>query len=175
MAEITHESFGQRFGRVMRHWRTSRADAQRAFPESTLQAAAQAITAGEQTHRGEVRFIVEKSLPTDEVWDGVTNRQRALALFADYGVWDTEDNCGVLIYVNLADHKVDIVADRGIDRKIDAATWQAVCRTMTDGFKQGKFHDATLAAIEQVNALLRTHFPASGARPNELPDSPIML
>jgi len=172
---MTHESFGQRCGRVLRHWRSSKADAQRAFPDSTLEAVAQAITAGEQTHRGEVRFIVEKALPTDEVWDGVTNRQRALALFADYGVWDTEDNCGVLIYVNLAEHKVDIVADRGIDRKIDAATWQAVCRTMTEGFKQGNYHDATLAAIEHVNTLLRTHFPANGARPNELPDSPIML
>jgi uncharacterized membrane protein len=51
----------------------------------------------------------------------VTDRQRALALFADYGIWDTEDNCGVLVYVNLADRKVDIVADRGIDRRIDAA------------------------------------------------------
>jgi uncharacterized membrane protein len=172
---MAHDTFGQRFGRVLKHWRSSKTDAQRAFPESTLHAAAQAITAGEQTHRGEVRFIVEKSLPTDEVWDGVTNRQRALALFADYGVWDTEDNCGVLIYVNLAEHKVDIVADRGIDRKIDQATWQAVCRTMTEGFRQGKFHDATLAAIEQVNALLRQHFPATGARSNELPDSPIML
>ena len=172
---MTHESFGQRFGRVLRHWRSSKADAQRAFPDSTLAAVAQAITAGEQTHRGEVRFIVEKSLPTDEVWDGTTNRQRALALFADYGVWDTEDNCGVLIYVNLAEHKVDIVADRGIDRKIDASTWQAVCHTMTAGFKQGNYHDATLAAIEQVNALLREHFPANGARSNELPDRPIML
>jgi uncharacterized membrane protein len=172
---MRNDSFGQRCSRVLRHWRSSKADAQRAFPESTLSAAAQAITAGEQTHRGELRFIVEKSLPTDEVWDGVTNRQRALALFADYGVWDTEDNCGVLIYVNLAEHKVDIVADRGIDRKIDEATWQAVCRTMTEGFRRGDFHNATLAAIEQVNALLRTHFPASGARPNELPDSPLML
>ena len=172
---MTHESFGQRCGRVLRHWRSSKADAQRAFPDSTLEAVAQAITAGEQTHRGEVRFIVEKSLPTDEVWDGVTNRQRALALFADYGIWDTEENCGVLIYVNLADHKVDIVADRGIDRKIDEATWQAVCRTMTEGFRQGRFHDATLAAIEQVNALLRQHFPSNGARPNELPDKPLML
>ena len=166
---------GQRFKRGWRHLTSSSAEAKRAFPETTLTAISEAITAGEQTHRGEVRFIVEKSLPTDEVWDGVTNRQRALALFADYGVWDTEDNCGVLIYVNLAEHKVDIVADRGIDRKIDEATWQGVCRTMTEGFRRGDFHNATLAAIEQVNALLRTHFPANGARPNELPDSPIML
>ena len=126
---MTHEthhpqaSFGQRLGRVLRHWRSTKADARRAFPEDTLNAVAAAITAGERTHRGEVRFIVEKALPADEIWDGLSNRQRALALFADYGVWDTEDNCGVLIYVNLADHKVDIVADRGIDRKIDSATW----------------------------------------------------
>lgn len=166
---------GQRFSRAWHHLTSSKAEATRAFPETTLSAISEAITAGEQTHRGEVRLIVEKSLPFDEAWDGVSNRQRALALFADYGVWDTEDNCGVLIYVNLAEHKVDIVADRGIDRKIDSATWQAVCRTMTDGFKAGQFHDATLAAIKQVNELLRQHFPADGARVNELPDKPLML
>ena len=167
--------FKQRIKRAWRHLRSSDSEAKRAFPETTLSAISEAITAGEQTHRGEVRLIVEKALPFDDAWDGVSNRQRALALFADYGVWDTEDNCGVLIYINLAEHKVDIVADRGIDRKIERATWQAVCRTMTDGFRQGNYHDASLAAIEQVNALLREHFPADGARPNELPDRPIML
>ncbi|MEW6761902.1 MAG: TPM domain-containing protein [Pseudomonadota bacterium] len=166
---------GQRLGRAWRHLTSSSMEAKRAFPEATLTAIGEAITAGEQTHRGEVRLIVEKGLSFDDAWDGVTNRQRALALFADYGVWDTEDNCGVLIYINLAEHKVDIVADRGIDRKIDSATWQAVCRTMTEGFRNGQFHEATLAAIEQVNALLREHFPANGARPNELPDKPLML
>jgi len=166
---------GQRMGRAWRHLTSSSAEAKRAFPETTLTAIGEAITAGEQTHRGEVRLIVEKGLSFDDAWDGVTNRQRALALFADYGVWDTEDNCGVLIYINLAEHKVDIVADRGIDRKIDSATWQAVCRTMTEGFRKGQFHEATLAAVEGVNALLREHFPANGARPNELPDQPLML
>jgi len=168
-------SIVQKMTRAWRHATSSAGEAKRAFPEATLTAIAEAIDAGERTHRGEVRLIVEKALPFDAAWDGVTNRQRALALFADYGVWDTEDNCGVLIYVNLAEHKVDIVADRGIDRKIDAATWQAVCRTMTEGFKAGRFHDATLAAVAQVNALLHQHFPASGERANELPDRPIML
>jgi uncharacterized membrane protein len=168
-------SFTQRIHRAWRHLRSSDGDAKRAFPETTLTAITEAITAGEQTHRGEVRLIVEKGLPFDDAWDGVSNRQRALALFADYGVWDTEDNCGVLIYINLAEHKVDIVADRGIDRKIDSATWQAVCRTMTEGFRDGRFHDATLAAVKQVNELLRQHFPANGSRANELPDKPIVL
>jgi len=164
-----------RLRRALRHLLSTRTEAARIFPPDTLAAIAEAITAGERTHRGEVRLIVEKSLPLAAVWADVTNRQRALALFADYGIWDTEENCGVLIYVNLADHKVDIVADRGIDRRIEAATWQAVCRTMTAGFAQGRFHEATLDAVGQVNALLRQHFPANGARPNELPDKPLML
>ncbi|HEX9172401.1 MAG TPA: TPM domain-containing protein [Telluria sp.] len=169
------KSFAQRVKRTWRHATSSKAEARQAFPQETLNAIAMAISAGEQTHRGEVRVVVEKGLPLAEVWDDVSNRRRALDLFGDFGVWDTEDNCGVLIYINLAEHKVDIVADRGIDRKIEQATWQAICQTMTAGFKQGQFHQATLAAIEQVNALLRQHFPADGARPNELPDNPIVM
>lgn len=164
-----------RIERVLRHARSGTGSARKAFPPETLKAIADAITAGEQTHRGEVRLIVERALPVGAVWSRVSDRERALALFADYGIWDTEDNCGVLIYVNLADRKVEIVADRGIDRKIDASTWQDVCRTMTEGYARGEFHESTLAAIEQVNVLLRQHFPSDGARPNELPDQPLML
>jgi hypothetical protein len=168
-------SIGERLKRVLRHWSTSAAQGRRAFPPETLAAIAGAITAGEQTHRGELRLIVENAMPFDAIWDDLSNRQRALALFAEHGVWDTEDNCGVLVYINLADHKVDIVADRNVGRKIDAATWQAVCNTMTAGFAHGEFHDSTLAAIAQVNQLLRLHFPANGTRTNELPDQPIVL
>ena len=163
------------FGRIWRHLATTTSVARHAFPDTTLDAISAAVMTGEQTHRGEIRLVVEKSLPFAAAWEGITNRQRALAMFAECGVWDTEDNCGVLIYVNLAERKVDIVADRGIDRRIDAATWQAVCDTMTAGFAQGNFHDSTLAAIARVNELLRTHFPANGSRPNELPDRPVML
>lgn len=169
------DNFKPNFGRVWRHFVTTTSVAKRAFPPATLDAITAAVMAGEQTHRGEIRLVVEKSLPLAAVWAGVTNRQRALAMFAECGVWDTADNSGVLIYVNLAERKVDIVADRGIDCCIDSATWQAICGTMTTGFAQGNFHDSTLAAIARVNELLRTHFPASGKRPNELPDRPVML
>lgn len=165
----------ERMGRTLRHLATTKATGRRAFPPATLKTIAEAIMAGEQGHRGELRLIVENALPWEAAWAGLSNRQRALALFAEYGVWDTEDNCGVLIYVNLAEHKVDIVADRNIGRKIDAATWQGVCQTMTEAYARGDFHDGTLAAVIQVNALLREYFPANGARPNELPDQPLML
>lgn len=168
-------TFSEKLSRALRHWRTSAADGRRAFPQETLAAIANAITEGEKTHRSELRLIVEASMPFDAIWADLSNRQRALALFAEHGLWDTEDNCGVLIYINLAERHVDIVADRNVNRKIDAATWKAVCNTMTEGFARGHFHDSTLAAVTQVNELLRKHFPADGARANELPDHPIMM
>jgi len=168
-------TFTERLKRQWRHWRSTSAKGRRMFPSDTLAAIGRAITAGEQRHRGELRLIVENAMPSDAIWADVDNRQRAIALFAEYGVWDTEDNCGVLIYVNLAEHKVEIVVDRAIGRKIDPATWQQVCNTMTEGFARGQFHASTLAAIDRVNQLLATHFPANGARANELPDQPIVL
>ena len=161
--------------RALRHLLSTRNEAERAFPPAALETITRAITEGERTHRGEVRVIVEKSLPFAAIRAGLGNRQRALALFADHGVWDTEEHCGVLIYINLADRKVDIVADRGIARKIDPTTWQAICDTMTQGFAQGRFQEATLAALQQVNDLLRRHFPPNGPRANELPDQPLIL
>lgn len=168
-------TFSERLKRQWRHWIASAAKGRRMFPSEALARIGQAITAGEQRHRGEVRLIVENSMPSDLIWDDVSNRQRALALFAEYAVWDTADRCGVLIYVNLAEHKVDIVVDRNIGQKIDPATWQQICGGMTEGFRQGQFEQSTLAAIEQVNALLAAHFPATGARANELPDHPVVL
>ncbi|MDQ2820000.1 MAG: TPM domain-containing protein [Pseudomonadota bacterium] len=169
------DNFKPGFQRVWRHFATTTSVAKRAFPAATLDAITAAVMTGEQGHRGEVRLVVEKSLPFAAAWAGVTNRQRALAMFAECGVWDTADNCGVLIYVNLAERKVDIVADRGIDSRIERAAWQSICSTMTAGFAQGNFHDSTLVAIAQVNALLQTHFPAASSHPNELPDRPLML
>ena len=169
-------SMTARLKRALRHIRTTAAVGREAFPANSLADLGAAITEGEQRHRGELRLIVENSMPFEAIWNDVSNRQRAVGLFAEYGVWDTEDNCGVLIYVNLAEHKVDIVCDRNIGRKIDAPTWQAICNTMTQGFAKGEFHDSTLAAIRAVNDLLREHFPAGSERNyNELPDHPVVL
>jgi hypothetical protein len=166
---------GPRLARLWRHWRSTAAQGRRIFPPATLDAIGKAITAGEQTHRSELRLIVEHGMPFDALWAGMGIRARALALFAEYGIWDTEDNCGVLVYVNLAEHRIEIVTDRQVGRKIDNIVWKRVCATMTQGFARGDFHAATLAALDQVNTLLAEHFPAQGKRANELPDRPIIL
>ena len=163
------------FSRMATHLMTTTSAGRRAFPAETLTAIEHAIAAGETRHRAEVRLIVEPALPIHATWDGVTSRDRANDLFAHYRIWDTEENCGVLIYINLADRKVEIVADRTVGRLIDAEQWQAICRTMTQGFARGAFHDSTLAGITQLNALLETRLPADGSRPNQLSNEPILI
>ena len=170
-----HLSFGQRCGRALKHWRGTPATARQAFPEATLKAIETAIADGETEHRAEVRLIVEAALTPGMAYQGVTNRERARELFVQYGVWDTEDNVGVLIYINLAEHQVDIVADRHVGRRITPEQWQAICRTMTAGFAQGNYHDSTVQALGELNSLLQHHFPATGERGNQLPNEPILI
>ncbi len=164
-----------RWRRALRHLMTGSGTGRRCFPEPVLADIAAAIAAGEQRHRAEVRLVVEPALPFGAALDGIANRDRARELFVQYGVWDTEENCGVLIYVNLADHAVDIVADRNVGRRIAEDEWQAVCRTMTQAYKRGEFRGGTVAALNALADLLQRHFPADGARPNQLPDEAVIL
>ena len=161
--------------RLFKHLFTTRFAGRRAFPDATLKDIQAVIAEGETRHRAEVRMIIEPALSAPAILNGMSSRERACELFSDYKVWDTEENCGVLVYVNLADHQVEIVADRGVGRVIAARDWAAVCRTMTQGFARGDFHDSVLGAFRQLNALLQQHYPDDGSRQNQLSDQPLML
>lgn len=164
------------FNRIIRHLTTTGRTARRLFPQATLGAIQAAIGAGETVHRAQVRLIVEAALDWSDLLEQSSARARAHALFSQYRIWDTEENCGVLIYINLADHKVEIITDRAVGHAVPRTDWEAVCGVMTHGFAQGKFHDSALAGVAQVNTLLAQHFPAQGEqRGNELSDKPVML
>ena len=147
----------------------------RAFPKSALQIIEQAISSSESTHQGELRFVVEASLPMPSLWRDQSTRARAIELFSQLGVWDTGHNSGVLIYVQLIDHRVEIVADRGIDARVGKAFWHAVCRRLEVAFREGQFESGTLLALNEITAVLAEHFPASGQNPDELPNAPLVL
>jgi len=161
--------------RFWRHLTTTRAHGRRCFPADTLQAIRQAIGAGEDRHAAEVRMIVEAALPLGAVLDGQSARGRAHELFSLYRIWDTDNNSGILVYVNLADRKVEIVADRGVGAAMSAADWQRVCRVMTEGFARGEFHAASTAGLALLNDLLEEHFPDDGGSRNQLSDRPMVL
>jgi uncharacterized membrane protein len=166
-------------GRLIRHaaathWRT-----RRLFPSSTLDAIEQAVARAEQAHSGEIRFAIETALTPLHVWHGLSPRTRALSVFGELRVWDTEHNNGVLIYVQLADRAVEIVADRGMKGRVSAAEWEAVCRLMEAHFRAGRFELGSVAGVEAVGALLARHFPPQAGQPvdpqNQLPDRPALL
>ncbi|MET0617531.1 MAG: TPM domain-containing protein [Luteibacter sp.] len=148
----------------------------RQFPSTTLDAIAGTVAQGEATHRGELRVAIESRLPLSAVAAGVTARDRAAMLFSHLRVWDTEDNSGVLLYVLLAEHRIEIVADRGIARVVSPSEWDAITAHMRDAFAQGRFREAVQTGVAEAGALLARHFPGDGKpRANQLPDRPLVL
>jgi len=147
------------------------------LPPAALDRIEQAIAAGEAVHRGEVRVAVEAALPWSYLRRDAPVRQRAEMLFAKLGVWDTEERNGVLIYLELADRGIEIVADRGAARAIAAADWEAVVAMMAPRLAAGDIASALTAGIEQVNGLLAQAFPAVDGRRNadELPNRPVIV
>jgi uncharacterized membrane protein YgcG len=164
-----------RFKRFARHLATDHHAVRRAFPKEALARIEAAISAGERNHAGQVRFVVEPSLPLALVLSRQTPRERALDVFGRLRIWDTEGNSGVLVYLLLADHRVEIIADRGIHRQVGVAEWRSICRTMESAFGERRFADGAVAGIEAVSALLARHFPRGSAATNELPDQPVLL
>src|SRR6201985_1284646 len=125
--------------RISKHLLLHRRHARRLFPRKTLAAIEQAIMAGEATHAGQVRFVVEGALDGLPLFRDQPARERALDVFSHLRIWDTAHNNGVLIYLLLADRDVEIVADRGIDAYVGAAGWDNICRDMEAEFRNGDF------------------------------------
>ena len=162
--------------RLARHIVIDHASARRRFPPAQLDAIERAIAAGEALHRGQVCVAIEASLPLARVLARLAPRERALEVFGLARIWDTAENCGVLLYVLIADRDVEIVADRGIHAKVGDDAWTAICRTMERAFAEGRFGEGLAAGVSEVNALLERHFPGDGtARPNEIANRPLVL
>jgi uncharacterized membrane protein len=161
--------------RLIRHLLATRWNTRRHFTPQVLSAIESAIRTVESRHAGEIRFAVETALDLPELWQEVTPRRRATQVFGQLGVWDTAHNNGVLIYVLLADHDVEIVADRGIATRIAQSEWDDVCHEIERRFREGRFEEGSVAAVHAVGRLLERHFPAGRRDADELPNQPVLL
>lgn len=163
------------FARSLRHLFAAPWIVRRAFPQVALDRIQATIAASERRHRGEIRFAVEGALEFLPVLRGLTPRERALEVFSLLRVWDTEENTGVLVYVQLVDHDIEIVADRGIARLIEQPAWDAICHRMEEAFRARRYEAGVLAGIAEVSELLAGHFPAGAENRDELADKPALL
>lgn len=163
--------------RWIQHMWIGPAHVSRAISRTDFLAIEHAIFEGEQRHHAEIRFAVESSLNTSELWKEVDARARALDVFSHFRLWDTEANNAVLIYVLWADHAVELVADRGADARIDDAVWQEVCDLVSEACAKQRPVEGVISAIAVLNDALARAFPANGTRrnTNELSDAPIFL
>jgi uncharacterized membrane protein YgcG len=162
-------------GRIGKHLLTHRWRVRKHFPPEAMAAIEQAIRAGETSHSGQVVFAVEGALDGIPLFRDQPARDRALDVFSHLRIWDTAHNNGVLIYLLIADRDVEIVADRGIHARVDAAVWKTICAAMEDEFRQGRFRAGVVEGIAAVSRQLAEHFPKQGAGPNELPDAPVVI
>jgi hypothetical protein len=160
--------------RILKHRSYDEADVRRVLDDSALKRLEGRVHDSEKLHSGEIRLCIEAGLPTSYLWKRLSVRDRAIAMFGKLRVWDTELNNGVLIYLLYAEHKIEIVADRGLKARVSDAEWQAIIERMREPLRAGRFEEGLGLAIDAVEALLEKHFPAGAgaANPNELSNKP---
>lgn len=164
-----------KLARLLRHLLTTRWSTRRHFSVPVREAIEAAVRECEAHHAGEIRFVVETAFNLPELWHDLPPRRRAWQLFGQLGVWDTEHNNGVLIYVLMADRVVEIVADRGIAGRIEPGEWRAVCERMEQHYRAGRFTEGSVAGIAGIGALLERHFPGAAPGGSELPNRPVLI
>jgi uncharacterized membrane protein len=157
---------------MLRHLATPGWLSWRRFRSADREAIRAAVAASERQHRGELRFVIEGPLPVGVLVKGQSARQRAVELFRRLGVGNTSEATGILIYVQLVDRRVEVLADRGIDARVPQSEWEMICRDMETAFSDGAYRRGVLEAIDRATALLALHFPAHSGNINELDDRP---
>lgn len=162
--------------RIARHLFAGPWRVRKMLPPAAMRRIEQAVADSERLHAGEIRVVVEAAMHPYDILSGKTPRQRAVELFSELRVWDTERNNGVLIYLLLADHDIEIVADRGIHHVVGEQGWADICHAMEEAFRRGEFEAGILQGISRIDQILQQHFPAQGViNDNELSNKPLVL
>lgn len=161
--------------RIAKHFLMTRWQVNKSFPAETLDAIEKEISVSEARHAGEIRFVVEAALDGAPLFKDQSAQERALDVFSQLRIWDTEHNNGLLIYLLLADHAVEIVADRGIHAKVGTEEWQKICRKMESDFAAGNFKNGVCIGINSITGHLAAHFPRAADDKDELPNKPVVM
>ncbi|MDD4853718.1 MAG: TPM domain-containing protein [Acinetobacter towneri] len=147
----------------------------RFFNAQDQHAIAEAVTAAEHGHVGEIQVVIEGCLPSRLAY-AIDTHTRARQLFAELGVWDTELNSGVLLYLNLCERKVEIVIDRGIKSATTQQVWDEVCAHIVQGLAQQQFRQAVITGVQEIGKILDAFYDRQWIdRVNELSNAPIIL
>ena len=147
----------------------------RYFSKQEQMVIAQAVQQAEDGHVGEIQVVIEGHIPSHQAYHQCT-RLRAQQLFAELGVWDTEFNSGILLYLNLCEQTVEIVVDRGINLKTSTEVWQRICDQIVAELKNKQYRSAVVNGVVEIGKVLNLFY--NDKKPdmmNELSNQPIIL
>ncbi|NLC36201.1 MAG: hypothetical protein GX772_07120 [Alcaligenaceae bacterium] len=141
----------------------------RHFTPDVLAAIAQRIRECERDHHGELMVAIEAVSPIHER----DSRMRALEVFGRLGVWDTAGNTGMLLYLALDRHRIEIIADRGIPA--ENHEWEGVCARLQARLAEKAYAEGILAAIDDIESIMRRHCPREEGSSDSLSNEPVLL
>ncbi len=161
--------------RFLKHLLTGRWLVKSYFSKEDLDRIVKEIANSEDKHHAEIRVAIEANLSPLEILKGVDPKNRSIQVFSFLRIWDTEDNNGVLIYLLLADREIEILADRGIYKALGHDYWEEINREVIHYFKEKKYVEGILYAIEKITTQMVLLFPPKGDNPNELCNEIVIL
>lgn len=123
-----------------------------------------AIREAERNTSGEIRVHIESHTDANHF-------DRALEVFHQLNMHQTQQRNGVLIYVAASDHKFFILGDEGIDKVVPENFWESTKEILAAEFKKGQFKEGLVKGIAQAGLQLKKHFPYRADDQNELPDT----
>ena len=150
-------------------------ESKRFFNRQDQTVIAQAVTEAEHGHVGEIQVVIEGHIPANQAY--FQNVQaRARQLFAELGVWDTEYNSGVLLYINLCERAVEIVIDRGINQATAQEDWTEICDLITTDLQQQKYREAVVQGLFNIGEILNQYYANYAEdKENEISNTPLIL
>ncbi len=99
----------------------------------------------------------------------------AMRQFLAQGMHLTEHRTGVLVFVSVAEHYAEIVADSGINAKVAPAVWQDAVNAAVAAIREGRIGDGLVAAVERCGAVLAEHFPPGAINRDEVPNKVVEM
>ena len=147
----------------------------RYFNQQDQQAITQAVEQAEHGHVGEIQVVIEGHIPCSQAYRQDA-KMRARELFAELGVWDTEFNSGVLLYINLCEQSVEIVIDRGIQKATQQHAWDNICQQLLNQMRQQAYRQAVVDAVIAIGDVLHQFYDQKTVDvADELGNAPILL
>ncbi|MBU4446126.1 TPM domain-containing protein [bacterium] len=138
------------------------------FSKDDLKKIAGACTGAENDTAGEMRVSIFSKRPRK--LKKLSLEEVALEEFSRLGMNKTRDHTGILLFIILAEKRFQILADTGINSKVEQETWDRIATGLSDYFKNGTYLEGVVKAVRKMGEILAQHFPKKADDTNELSD-----